>query len=628
MLFGFDVLDESYDEYLARIAKITMDDETLVFFDTNVLSYLYQLHGGARSEFFTWSDSLISKERLLIPAWVANEYLSRVTSHKLQTYIPKKNNFEFVMRQVREQFNRICLLIDDNVLAEIGYSSSSDDAGGDRARFINDFDAVISKLESLVSVFKKGTPFAAIHGQIIDRLSPAIVSDSDISELCAKASSQGEYRYKHRIPPGFKDGNKDENCFGDLIIWFEILEKSRRNKKFKQVLFVSRDEKSDWVYSPRMVMRDEAGSRRVVSNNNPIIKLADPRLVHEFNNVVGHDQFYIVSFTALIESLSKVTPSSFVNLATAIQVNLSSSARGDNKQELKVTSSQNNNSVHQSSASGDAQLEPLGEEHSWQGDFAPFAIRDAEYVCRDGVLIDEIIRDLKTLNWYVQNPAIAKIRMIKDEPASSSAWFVLGRNIYQAACGNSEKAVGFVRYLNHHLEGFSGDIRNYLLSGMLFEIYFDSHGDFREHKKSTYAEAIFDAVNTEDYINSKNFIRTRLEVHRAELAYIPGDDNDLNVTVVLSDVDEEQQIIDITINGKKILEEASTDVVDDSIPNPSWIYLSIHSGTSLRKIRDIIVEQLVVPRDKVIVNSLPTVDDDEVIVLPKHVNLVTKNYFK
>lgn len=69
-------------------------------------------------------------------------------------------------------------------------------------------------------------------------------------------------RIEHRLPPGFRDDGKPENRLGDLIILYEILEKSAAVAgDFPRVLFISRDEKSDWVYAPaqrtRIAKREE-----------------------------------------------------------------------------------------------------------------------------------------------------------------------------------------------------------------------------------------------------------------------------------------------------------------------------------------------------------------------------------
>lgn len=57
---------------------------------------------------------------------------------------------------------------------------------------------------------------------------------------------EGEWRYKNKLPPGYKDApNKyGTQIYGDLIIWKEILKKSKSDNK--SVIVVTNDKKEDW----------------------------------------------------------------------------------------------------------------------------------------------------------------------------------------------------------------------------------------------------------------------------------------------------------------------------------------------------------------------------------------------
>ena len=59
-------------------------------------------------------------------------------------------------------------------------------------------------------------------------------------ELC----DLGTKRYENEIPPGFLDRGKDENQFGDLIIWFQIIDYAKSNEK--SIVFITDDGKEDW----------------------------------------------------------------------------------------------------------------------------------------------------------------------------------------------------------------------------------------------------------------------------------------------------------------------------------------------------------------------------------------------
>ena len=65
--------------------------------------------------------------------------------------------------------------------------------------------------------------------------------------------TEGEERYKQKIPPGFKDGSKSgdsdvfyEKCrkYGDLIVWTQVIDKATELNR--GVVLVTDDKKEDW----------------------------------------------------------------------------------------------------------------------------------------------------------------------------------------------------------------------------------------------------------------------------------------------------------------------------------------------------------------------------------------------
>jgi hypothetical protein len=64
------------------------------------------------------------------------------------------------------------------------------------------------------------------------------------NEERAKIEKEGEQRYKDKMPPGFKDEKKTTNKFGDLIIWKDLIHKSKSEKK--PFILIMDDLKEDW----------------------------------------------------------------------------------------------------------------------------------------------------------------------------------------------------------------------------------------------------------------------------------------------------------------------------------------------------------------------------------------------
>lgn len=51
-------------------------------------------------------------------------------------------------------------------------------------------------------------------------------------------------RYKNKIPPGYKDENKEDNTYGDFFLWEQILRYAEKEKK--SIILVTSEQKEDW----------------------------------------------------------------------------------------------------------------------------------------------------------------------------------------------------------------------------------------------------------------------------------------------------------------------------------------------------------------------------------------------
>ncbi|MGV3504723.1 MAG: caspase family protein [Adhaeribacter sp.] len=136
-----------------------------------------------------------------------------------------------------------------------------------------------------------------------------------------------------------------------------------------------------------------------------------------------------------------------------------------------------------------------------------------------------LINELRSCNWDRQNPAIDILLKINPRELNKNEHFVLGRNLLQSS-DYAYNATNFFDNLNSNLIPFMVEEENHVLNGILFEIYFDSHGEFRRGNfKTNSFEKVFQLRKVSRYKKSFDFLRDILTPYSELLFYIPSGQN-------------------------------------------------------------------------------------------------------
>lgn len=607
MRLGIHLLPQTLDQYLNELGGIANDPTTLILFDTNVLGYLYQLHTAARKQFFDWTIELTLLDgRLGIPAWSANEYLAKFKAGKFSEYAPSRP--EQVFKALKNLRDTASLFVDTESLQRIQYE-------GSREAFLNGFDEAIAGLEKFTRVFNQQFDTWRVHEEIRAHLSSCVLH-SPLGELCARAAAEGETRNSHRLPPGTKDAGKAENKYGDLIFWYERLREAKRwcsqaaqpgagaTTPGYSVIFVTNDEKPDWVYAPDKRHLQVRGETKEVKNVAPLLKLPDPRLMAEFEAEVGNDRLRIVTLPMLIRALSVMKAKDFDILASAIQiegqdVESASIAEPAARTDAATTvPSVTPPAVEEQEVAVPAM--PTAAAADAAPMYPPDALRDGAYEDDAPGKINEIIRDLRSHNWYVQNPAIAAIKEIRQEQFEPRQWFVLGRNVYQAACGNAQKALEFVKNLDIELSRMPDDSATHFLSGMVFEIYFGREGEFRDRPKVSNLGRIMTVLTKDRFQASRDFIQGQLIPYEKWVPFKPGATDSLPLAIQLAapaDGPQETEGARFTLQSVTFLgSERLYDVQQAAAPSrPSYFRSSRDDTTTMSDIKSELADNFAIP---------------------------------
>ena len=123
---------------------------------------------------------------------------------------------------------------------------------------------------------------------------------------------------------------------------------------------------------------------------------------------------------------------------------------------------------------------------------------------------------MKSYTWPTQNSAITQLESVLKGLNHSdlsenqlNALFVLGRNIYQAACGNSYSAIYYLQSIDWNLSHYSTIIQNYIVAGALFEIFFDSKGELRSIYKYRHSSSLLN-LDKKKYTDAFSFLEPKL----------------------------------------------------------------------------------------------------------------------
>ena len=193
------------------------------------------------------------------------------------------------------------------------------------------------------------------------------------------------------------------------------------------------------------------------------------------------------------------------------------------------------------------------------------ALADRDYDFESDGEIESIVHALKTYDWYKQNPAISKISQIDFSHADKDDLFVLGRNIYQTACGGSRNAQSWIADLEINLNSIGGSAAIHILNGILFEIYFNSSAQIRRTLKAEQYETPVKLCIKDRYAVCGLFIRDFLEQYPQRLIYIPGSRSVLTTDILISREDDEYHIDGICVDGLSCMyDEDATEFSQDS----------------------------------------------------------------
>lgn len=164
--------------------------------------------------------------------------------------------------------------------------------------------------------------------------------------------------------------------------------------------------------------------------------------------------------------------------------------------------------------------------------YSDTALADSLFVLDESKTSHKVIRGLKSHNWPTQNSAIGGFTVAHAGKASENSLFVLGRNLYQAACGGSHSAATYITDFPSRTSELDPAKRKALLDGMLFEVFYDPKAKLRKKFKMDQFQELFALEQHRELAESFQFIAECLLPEIGRFYAIPGKNQQVVVDVV------------------------------------------------------------------------------------------------
>lgn len=272
------------DETNFNIYQITEEKEqklfknAYVFFDTSALLDFYYFSDTSRKEIFQKVFKAL-KNRLWITSQSEYEFFKnreKVFKKPIETYdaLRKKNKNQKDGGHI-EELGVILKEVSDNINSRLfgqlktlkEKTTKNDkhpfledqlfvDFDGETKifeqsflKYLSDFEQFKKRIEEEIELKKENLTKTLTNDIVLEEFKKYFQTTSSFSySEILKIVVEGEIRYKNEIPPGYLDEEEKIGFqkFGDLILWKEIIAKSRDDRK--DVILVINDLKEDWWY--------------------------------------------------------------------------------------------------------------------------------------------------------------------------------------------------------------------------------------------------------------------------------------------------------------------------------------------------------------------------------------------
>lgn len=212
-----------------------MRKEWLFVLDTNILLNFYRYSQETKDMFIKVLNILKNRQQLWIPYQVGKEF----HDNRIDIISTYEKSYSNIIKELDDNFSSL----EWTLMSKYPKHPSID-----IKNLLNPLKEATEKLKDTILNKQKGHPSLLKEDLILEDINnifEGCVWCLPSEEEIKKYKKELEQRYKEGIPPWFQDkGKAEEKKYGDVILWFQIIEKAKKSQK--NIIFVSDDVKKDW----------------------------------------------------------------------------------------------------------------------------------------------------------------------------------------------------------------------------------------------------------------------------------------------------------------------------------------------------------------------------------------------
>lgn len=280
-------------------------------FDANTLLNLYRYTEQTSKDFLSAIEAL--KDKIYLPYQAAHEF----HNNRQSVINNMQAAYDFLGKTIEDNYQ-------DNLLKNVNQFKKHPTIDINKIKKLH--DEFVKQVKIELKKQEKAHYDIQKNDNILDQLTTLFnnYTGSDFpKDKLDKLYTEGKARYEERVPPGYQDskskqGKGDRHIYGDLIIWVDMIEYCKSNKR--PLIFITDDNKEDWwkiengerkMPRPELIKEfyDKTDIRILIYNPDQFLKLAKQRdivkalheeTIEEIKEVRKSDQSY--EHTKIIEN--------------------------------------------------------------------------------------------------------------------------------------------------------------------------------------------------------------------------------------------------------------------------------------------------------------------------------------